>query len=313
MLSKIEIFRHLKSIPDKSGGFKKVESIRKNYPEIYRGIEDFNFPENYTFQQKLWHFLQDDFTIHRCECGNNLHFIDFRRGYRTYCSTDCPCSINHNKETVKLAQISSRKKESRKKAVSTIIRKNGGKFWSEENLKRLKSPYRNNTERCDKIRKALERNRPLMNKKIRETIKRNITDFTAVSGKPIKGCSSRIEMSFYKYLIDRFGFENVEPQYFDKERYPFNCDFYLPEYDLFVEIQGSWTHGGHPFNPENTDDLNKLDLWRSKNSRYYDNAIYTWTDLDMRKRDVAEENHINRLEIFSSDITETIRIFEKSI
>ena len=287
------------TIPDKSGGFKKAESIRKNYPDVYEGIMSTDFPENYTFQQKLWHFLQDDFTIHRCECGNKLNFIDFKRGYRRYCSVDCPCSTSHNKETVKLAQISSRKKESREKAVSTIIRKNGGKFWSDENIKR--------------IRESLERRRPIMNEKIRKTMKETVRTITAISGKPIKGCSSKVEMLFYKYLIERFGFENVEPQYFNKEKYPFNCDFYLPKYDLYIEIQGSWTHGGHPFNPENPNDLEKLDLWRSKNSRYYDNAIYTWTDLDVRKRDMAEENHINRLEIFSSDITETIRIFEKSI
>ena len=33
-MEKIELFKYLQSIEDKSGGFKKPDSIKKNYPEI---------------------------------------------------------------------------------------------------------------------------------------------------------------------------------------------------------------------------------------------------------------------------------------
>ena len=42
-----------------------------------------------------------------------------------------------------------------------------------------------------------------------------------------------------------------------------------------------------------------LDDWKSKNSKYYDNAIETWTVRDVKKREIAKKNSINYLEIFS--------------
>ena len=38
-MEKIELFKYLQSIEDKSGGFKKPDSIKKNYPEIYDELE----------------------------------------------------------------------------------------------------------------------------------------------------------------------------------------------------------------------------------------------------------------------------------
>ena len=77
------------------------------------------------------------------------------------------------------------------------------------------------------------------------------------------------------------------------------CDFYLPKYDLFIEIQGSWTHGGHPFDKNNNDDIKILHKWISKNTKYYDNAIEVWTKRDVEKRQIAQINNLNFVEIFS--------------
>ena len=318
MLNKKEVFLYLNSNIDKSGFLKKEIGFSKKFPEFYKEFLKVEFPKELkelSFQQKLWHFLQDDFTIHRCECGKELHFIDFKKGYRTYCSKNCPCLINHNNETIQLAQLSSRKKESRKKAVNTIIEKNGGKFWSDENLEKIRKPYKNDIERCEKLRKSLKEKRPIMNEKIRETLKENIKKFTELTGKKPNGCSSKIEILFYKYLIDLFGFENVEPQYYGKERYPFSCDFYISKIDLFIEIQGTWTHCNHPFNKETKEDIEQLEFLKekSKESNYYKNTIYTWTDLDVRKRRYVEENNLNYLEIFSDKIDICIKEFEEYI
>ena len=310
--NKIDLFEYLLNVEDKSGGLKKQDSIKKNYPEIFNEMEKCEFPENYSFTQKLWHFLQDDFTIHRCECGNELHFIDFKKGYRTYCSKDCPCVLEHNKETLKKAQKESNSIESRKKAVDTIRKKNGGNFWSEENLEKIRRPYKDNVERCEKLRKSYLENKEKRNEKIKNTIKENIRKFKDFSNKTT-GCSSKVEIEFYGYLVELFGFENIEPQYFDKISYPFSCDFYIRNVNLFIEIQGNWTHGRHPFNPADENDVETLDFWKSKDNDYYDNAVYTWTDLDVRKRKLAEENGLNYLEIFSSNIDECISIFENYI
>ena len=297
-MEKIELFKYLQSIEDKSGGFKKPDSIKKNYPEIYDELESVEFPKEYTFIQKLWHFLQDDYTIHRCKCGNPVHFIDFKKGYRQYCSKNCPSVIEYNKSTLQNAQIISRRKESREKAVNTTKKKHNGNFWSDEQLKR--------------IQENIVKNRKIINEKNKAKIKECIEEFKSLSGKGISGCSSKVEIDFYKYLINTFGFENVDPQHYD-DQYPYSCDFFIPGLNLYIEIQGSWTHGKHPFNPDDKKDNEKLNYWKSKDSEYYNNAIYTWTDLDVRKRVCARDNHLNYLEIFSNNIEDCITIFENYI
>ena len=297
-MEKIELFKYLQSIEDKSGGFKKPDSIKKNYPEIYDELESVEFPKEYTFTQKLWHFLQDDYTIHRCKCGNPVHFIDFKKGYRQYCSKNCPSVIEYNKSTLQNAQIISRRKESREKAVNTTKKKHNGNFWSDEQLKR--------------IQENIVKNRKIINEKNKAKIKECIEEFKSLSGKGISGCSSKVEIDFYKYLINTFSFENVDPQHYDNQ-YPYSCDFFIPGLNLYIEIQGSWTHGKHPFNPDDKKDNEKLNYWKSKDSEYYNNAIYTWTDLDVRKRVCARDNHLNYLEIFSNNIEDCITIFENYI
>ena len=297
-MKKIELFKYLQSIEDKSGGFKKPDSIKKNYPEIYDELESVEFPKEYTFIQKLWHFLQDDYTIHRCKCGNPVHFIDFKKGYRQYCSKTCPSVVEHNKSTIQNAQVVSRRKESREKAVNTTKEKHNGNFWSDEQLKRIKE--------------NIVKNRKIINEKNKAKIKECIEEFKSLSGKGISGCSSKVEINFYKYLINTFSFENVDPQHYD-DQYPYSCDFFIPGLNLYIEIQGSWTHGKHPFNPDDKKDNEKLNYWKSKDSEYYNNAIYTWTDLDVRKRVCARDNHLNYLEIFSNNIEDCITIFENCI
>lgn len=98
-------------------------------------------------------------------------------------------------------------------------------------------------------------------------------------------------------------FPDLKTQYKDK-RYPFHCDFYIPSLDLFIECNFHWTHGRRPFNPNNEKDMEQLRHWeelgRSATSvrdkgQYYKNAITTWTDLDVRKRTIAEQNGLSYL------------------
>ena len=110
---------------------------------------------------------------------------------------------------------------------------------------------------------------------------------------------SNPEKNMYADLCNKYGVDNVETQYMDK-RYPFACDFYIPSEDLFIEYNGTWTHGGHPFDETNLDDVHQLDIWKekAKTSKYYRNAIYTWTKLDVRKQQIAKENNLNYLTIY---------------
>ena len=115
--------------------------------------------------------------------------------------------------------------------------------------------------------------------------------------------SSIIEKQIEAYLKENN--INYKTQY-RSELYPFNCDFYFPDNDLYLEIKAHWTHGGHPFDSTNKDDLLLLEQWKSKNTKFYDIAINTWPVRDVLKRETAIKNNLNYIEIFSNKLDKII-------
>ena len=106
------------------------------------------------------------------------------------------------------------------------------------------------------------------------------------------------ENLIYERLSEKFG--EVLRQY-KSEKYPFACDFYIPEIDLYVEFQGNWTHGKEPHNPENQEHQKILKTWHEKarTSEFYQIAIKVWTEADPKKRQIVKDNNLNWLEFFT--------------
>ena len=110
----------------------------------------------------------------------------------------------------------------------------------------------------------------------------------------------------YKLLKEKY--PDIIRQY-RSEIYPFNCDFYIPNLNLYIEYQGSDLHGFHPFDETNKNDILRLNDLQERSKKLkeqdkrvknrYDYSIYTWTDLDIRKRNIAKQNNLNWLEFFS--------------
>lgn len=120
--------------------------------------------------------------------------------------------------------------------------------------------------------------------------------------------SSKTEDIVYELLKTKF--VDVIREY-SSDLYKFKCDFYIPAIDTYIEFQGSHYHHNHPFDESNENDQNELENLKQltehskrhdlgKKSQY-DNIIYTWTDLDVRKRRLASENNINFIELWSLD------------
>lgn len=85
-----------------------------------------------------------------------------------------------------------------------------------------------------------------------------------------------------------------------KDTYPFNCDFFLKDFDLWIEYHGSMFHNGHPFT-DSEEDKHTLELIKSKddgNHLRYEEQIKTWTIRDPKKLEVAKQNHINLLVLY---------------
>lgn len=94
----------------------------------------------------------------------------------------------------------------------------------------------------------------------------------------------------------------VERQHIDI-RYPFHCDFYIPSLDMYIECNFHWTHNAHQYNPYNIDDQKKVEEWKSHHTKYYDNAIKTWTVRDVKKNEIAKQNNLNYVVLYNeSDV-----------
>ena len=106
--------------------------------------------------------------------------------------------------------------------------------------------------------------------------------------------TSKQEDSFYAYLQSIYDKEDIIRWYKD-DRYPFCCDFYVCSQDLFIECNFFWTHNDHLFDKHNPEDVQKLEQWlkKAETSKFYKAAVYTWTDLDVRKFEVAKKNNLN--------------------
>ena len=116
---------------------------------------------------------------------------------------------------------------------------------------------------------------------------------------------SKEEDTIYKLLLTKF--KKVERQY-QSEKYPFACDFYIPELDLYIEYQGYVAHGKEPFNPSNKNHIEILNFYHKKELErmkiikklsQYTEYIKTWTISDPLKRETAKKNNLNYLEFFN--------------
>ena len=169
---------------------------------------------------------------------------------------------------------------------------------------------------------------PLKNKEIREKIKQTNIQKYGVDN-PLKNkeiwkksqdnrqisSKSKLENNFLNYLKLKYKPDDIITQYKSKE-YPYYCDFYIKSINLYIEIQGHWTHNDHPFDINNLNDQLIMDIWRTKSlsDKYYKNALNTWTIKDVEKRNTAIQNNLNYLEIFGkTDLNKYIDIFENYI
>lgn len=109
-------------------------------------------------------------------------------------------------------------------------------------------------------------------------------------------------------------FPKVQVQYNLDERYPYNCDFYVPEMDLFIEYQGFISHGNQPYGLDAVYDEKLLQKWWKKVELFqkdnptkplydcaYYNYIMTWAVSDPLKRQIAKENNLNWIEFFNME------------
>lgn len=321
----------------------------KYFPVLYKDISVINFPFPIKkFSQRLYHMVNMDIDVWKlgiCKmCGNRCKFRNFVDGYSSYCCPKCagadPEVNAKNKQTnillygedyghkrsLKSAQTFKslgeeaeiKKKEKRRqtklfkygdetynnslKQQQTMIRKYGGVGFAS---KIIMNKYLHTLE--EKYNDTTYRNQSKNGETLKELhqLWKNKFDIS----NPI---TSLLEINVYDFLIDLFGKEDIIPQY-KSTIYPFYCDFYIKSLDLYIEIQGHPSHGPHPFDKTNIEDINCLNEYKNKHTKYYDKIIEVWTVRDVNKRTIAKENKLNYLEVFTTNIDECKNIINTYI
>ena len=117
--------------------------------------------------------------------------------------------------------------------------------------------------------------------------------------------SSKIEDKSYELLKEKY--PDVIRQY-RSEFYPFNCDFYIPNLDLYIECQYGQFHHGRPY-LGTEQDLSDIEILKENAKRIhqeknvsisrYDVEIETWSIRDVKKRNIAKENKLNYIEFWN--------------
>lgn len=219
-----------------------------------------------------------------------------RYGSESY--LQCDDYKKKNKETLEKLGVQNvfQLEEVKKKSKETMIKKHGVEHntQNKEIAKKASEGIKRNW--ASKNKEELER----LSKIYSNSTKNVLWKINATKRKNGTFNSSKPEQKIKELLEERF--PDTKCQY-ESELYPFSCDFYIPCLDLYIEYQGIWTHGKHPFDLESEKDLEKLKIWKERAiySKFYRNAIEVWTISDPLKRETACKNKLNWIEFFTLD------------
>jgi len=262
-------------------------------------------------------------------CNKTTIFLGLTKGYRKFCSkTCCNKSKYHqlkmqNTIISKYGGMGTASKIINEKIKSTNMEKYGSEnVYSSEygkneiknsNLKRFGVEYA--------FQSAIVKNKIIQTSLYRYNTTNPGNSKLARQKAARTRRDSENESSWEDYFENNLNSLDIsyEKQYNSDTRYPYLCDFYLPDTDTFIEINGYWSHNDHWFDSNSDVDKNKLDLWISKANAghaQYKNAINVWTVRNIQKRDIAIKNNLNYIVLWKFDdmvkfFTDTIHILRK--
>lgn len=113
--------------------------------------------------------------------------------------------------------------------------------------------------------------------------------------------TSNIERRFEKLLKRKFPAVLAhyrDARYGRATGYTFECDFYIPSEDLFIELNGHPSHYKHPFNESNPKDAAVRDRLINSSKPWDQKLLETWTFRDVEKRECAAQQKLNYLVIY---------------
>ena len=252
--------------------------------------------------------------------GTKYHGVDSSK----YCCYEC--GINHRQNVSRKTcldkygvEYTFQSENNLEKSKQTKLEKYGNEYYT--NAEKIQKSLKNKTdieklmilnkvkqtklkrygyEFFDKNKKYSEEEMALINAKRYNTFVKN-NSFNG-KGRILNHRCSLDEQKIYEILISKF---TVDFEPFIKGYG--KSDFYIHELDLYIEYQGTWTHGKDShrivgsYLENKKDCIDLLEKWqeKAKTSRFYEKAIEVWTKRDPLKRKIAKELGLNLIEFFT--------------
>ena len=292
--------------------FKK---ILKAHKDIYDKILLY-YDDSTSLTEAVYRIINNLDERPKCPvCGKKLKFYGFSTGFAKSCSIRCAQYNIETQQKIKETCLkrygetnAMKNKQIYNKAKNTIIKKYGVDNVSKSDIIKQKK-----VETCLNnygVKYPMQSN-IVQNKSMQSCLNiygcKSISQVYSIKQKKIETmrlhnsfCISKPENKILDILLNKY---NDTCYQYSSDLYPFHCDFYIPSLNLYIEYNGSWTHGKHPFNKDNEDDIEILNNWKikSETSKFYKSAIETWTIRDVNKRNLAYKNKLNFIEIWYVD------------
>lgn len=289
-------------------GRRTDKVLANKYPNITKYLDN-RYSDSTCLRETLLRIYFDIVARPVClNCGKPVEFIGKKKKmYASFCCCKCNTLYHDLGHKWQLTQqkynlehygvkYNFQVKKFKKKRTETLLEKYG----VEHPLlnKEISAKYRNTCKKHYGVESPMKSK--LIQDKTWATMKKNHSFNRSIQ-----------EDECYEMLVNKFSKDDVIRQY-KCDRYQWHCDFYIKSLDLFIECNFHWTHGGHPFNSTNEDDIKLINEWKTKNTEYFNNAINTWSNLDVNKRNTAKKNKLNYIEFYSLDeVKEWIKLHTK--
>jgi hypothetical protein len=252
--------------------FKSIRSIAQHF----RNIHDISQKEYYD------KYLKKENEGICSVCGKPARFSSIIKGYDKTCCQKCTVFDRYG------VWNASQSEEIKQKKIDTC-RKNYGVDYNFQRKETIAKSHSDEIiKKQSKSRKrTLKQKYGVENSYLIEDVVRRTYDST--KSKSEKYFEDRLKECDIKFVA----------QYKD-EKYPHYCDFYLPEYDCYIELNIFWSHHQGWFNSKDKNCKKKLkhlqdkiDSTSGETSKFYKRSLETWTEVDLEKREVARDNNLN--------------------
>lgn len=103
-----------------------------------------------------------------------------------------------------------------------------------------------------------------------------------------------------------------DERYARNSGYQFECDFYIPSEDLFIELNAHPSHGLHPYNQSNVEDTILAEQLKVSQKPWDCATFDTWCGRDPEKLLIARNSNLNYIVLYpSSSIHQNIQFNDK--